>query len=33
MKRIIPGSSLNPFCRFSSAYSPVTRQRKGTLSR
>ncbi|EOU6074582.1 rho operon leader peptide [Escherichia coli] len=22
------GSSLNPSCRFSSAYSPVTRQRK-----
>ncbi|ENX6937076.1 rho operon leader peptide, partial [Escherichia coli] len=24
----ISGSSLNPSCRFSSAYSPVTRQRK-----
>ncbi|UNB77809.1 rho operon leader peptide [Escherichia coli] len=24
----MPGSSLNPSCRFSSAYSPVTRQRK-----
>ncbi|HGU3928436.1 TPA: rho operon leader peptide [Escherichia coli] len=24
----ISGSSLNPSCRFSSAYSPVTRQEK-----
>ncbi|EEW3406395.1 rho operon leader peptide rhoL [Escherichia coli] len=24
----ISGSSLNPSCRFSSAHSPVTRQRK-----
>ncbi|HKS33603.1 MULTISPECIES: rho operon leader peptide [unclassified Enterobacter] len=23
----MPGSSLNPSCRFSSVYSPVTRQR------